>query len=556
MMEEAQAQSNSTNEDKEIDALQDAQAQEPEQQDNPQQLPAVSVADAELEAQNYKFGSKAEERLDPEMLVPAKEPEAKKEERGPNVFNPTRPIWYNEDGSSPREPGGQSNAKDVPPGVWTGAMNCFLRTNLAHAKRIIKKDWDMCFIVDGYEGCQPAGSKVLMYDGKLKNIEDVVVGDIVLSPQRSCHKRPAVVLNTVCWWSKENYKVVAVRHKRKTIYRCSSNHVIPVKVGCFTKQYRADEIAKMQKKNKKNIKGFFYKGKYANRNQHHILIDVELDEPGMVYGFTLSSRSGWYVTDNFAVTHNSGKSVLAQQCAAFLDDTFNIDRIAFTPDEFTTAVIKAQKYQAVIYDEAYGGMGSRAAMTEVNRTLMAVLSEIRQKNLFVFIVLPCYFELDKYAAVWRSRALLHVYTKNFDRGYFSFYNQEKKKLLYTLGKQFYSYYRPAPDFYGNFPNGYAVDEELYRKKKYDALVKRERKDPEKEDVENQRAIKWKNRAGLLLMAMREVTSWKVHDLALLVGMPDNELSKLVHETSILCNGNVFRFPVPPVKPKAPLNLAI
>jgi hypothetical protein len=86
MMEEAQAQSNSTNEDKEIDALQDAQAQEPEQQDNPQQLPAVSVADAELEAQNYKFGSKAEERLDPEMLVPAKEPEAKKEERGPNVL--------------------------------------------------------------------------------------------------------------------------------------------------------------------------------------------------------------------------------------------------------------------------------------------------------------------------------------------------------------------------------------------------------------------------------------------------------------------------------------
>ena len=172
----------------------------------------------------------------------------------------------------------------------------------------------------------------------------------------------------------------------------------------------------------------------------------------------------------------SGKSVLAQQCASFVDTTFNIERICFTPKEFVTQINKAQKYSAVIYDEAYGGMSSRAAMSEVNRSLMSVLAEIRQKNLWVFIVLPCFFELDKYASVWRSRALLHVYTgKDYERGRFGFYSQQGKKLLYVLGKKFFSYARPTPNFIGRFTNGYTVDEALYRKKKVEALKEREDK---------------------------------------------------------------------------------
>jgi len=139
----------------------------------------------------------------------------------------------------------------------------------------------------------------------------------------------------------------------------------------------------------------------------------------------------------------SGKSVLAQQIAKYCDPTLDISRIAFTPKEFIDAINKAGKYQAVIYDEAYGGMSSRAAMSEVNRSLMSVLAEIRQKNLFVLVVMPCFFEMDKYAAVWRSRALIHVYTgDDFKRGFFSFYSQDRKKSLYVLGKKFYSYRQP------------------------------------------------------------------------------------------------------------------
>lgn len=172
----------------------------------------------------------------------------------------------------------------------------------------------------------------------------------------------------------------------------------------------------------------------------------------------------------------AGKSVLAQQCALYCDPTFNVDRCCFTPEDFIHQINNSQPYQAVIYDEAYGGMSSRAALSEVNRSLMAVLAEIRQKNLFVFIVLPCFFELDKYAAVWRARALLHVYTgDNFERGRFSFYNQDRKKALYASGKKFFSYKFPTPNFIARFAKGYAVDEVAYREKKLAALKAREEK---------------------------------------------------------------------------------
>lgn len=172
-----------------------------------------------------------------------------------------------------------------------------------------------------------------------------------------------------------------------------------------------------------------------------------------------------------------GKSLLAQQMAYFCDPTFCIERITFTPDEFKRAIINADKYQAVIYDEAYTGLISRNSMKEVNVTLVRMMAEIGQKNLFVFVVMPTYFDLDKYVAVWRSRALVHIYTgDDFERGYFGFYNSDKKKDLFILGKKYYSYKTPKPNFTGRFVNKYIVDKDTYRQKKSDTLKKYERKE--------------------------------------------------------------------------------
>lgn len=162
----------------------------------------------------------------------------------------------------------------------------------------------------------------------------------------------------------------------------------------------------------------------------------------------------------------AGKSTLAAQVASYVDPTFNIDRIAFTPKEFKEAVLKAKQYQSVLYDEAYGGLSSRATMSRINRTLVKMLTEIRMRNLFVFVVLPCFFDLDKYVALWRSRVLLHVYLKGkYERGRFMFFNIDKKKALYMCGKKYYSYAKPAANFYGTFVSFFPIDKKEYKKRK-------------------------------------------------------------------------------------------
>lgn len=172
----------------------------------------------------------------------------------------------------------------------------------------------------------------------------------------------------------------------------------------------------------------------------------------------------------------SGKSLLAMQMAFYCNpDTNLLDRYAFSAYQFRKVVQQAAKFQAVVYDEAHSGLNARAAMSYINRALVSMLTEIRQKNLFVFIVLPTFFDLDRYVALWRSRALIHVYTKNnFERGYFAFYNSQRKKDLYMLGKKLYSYRQPKPNFIGRFVNTYPLDETKYRKLKRESLVKSEK----------------------------------------------------------------------------------
>ncbi len=168
----------------------------------------------------------------------------------------------------------------------------------------------------------------------------------------------------------------------------------------------------------------------------------------------------------------SGKSTMAIQAAYYLDPGFKVDKCCFEPEEFEKLITTSKKYNAIIYDEAITGFYSRQTMQYVNVTLTKLLAQIRQKNLFVFIVIPSFFDLDKYVAVWRSRALFHVYTKGFTRGYFSFFNSNSKKDLYIDGNKRYNYFVKKPDFRGRFTKLNPFYEE-YEKKKFESLAKRE-----------------------------------------------------------------------------------
>lgn len=168
----------------------------------------------------------------------------------------------------------------------------------------------------------------------------------------------------------------------------------------------------------------------------------------------------------------SGKSTLAQQVAAVLDPEFHISKIVFTAEQFVKQVKIAKKGDCIVWDET-DFQSSNVAMQQ-QKLLRRFLQVVRERNLFLILVAPYIFDLDKYIAVARSRCLLHVFTQGFTRGQFEFYGYNSKRVLYFLGKQRYWDYSVVKQDWKNpgwFEQGYMVDRADYLAKKREATAR-------------------------------------------------------------------------------------
>ena len=212
------------------------------------------------------------------------------------------------------------------------------------------------------------------------------------------------------------------------------------------------------------------------------------------------------------------------QIGRALDPTLNLKRVVFSPDEFREAVYKAKKGECIIYDEAFTGFSSRSSLGVINRVLVSLSMQMRQKNLFVIIVLPTIFLLDKYIALFRAKALIHVYESKGRRGYFRIYNYKLKKLLILLGQKTFSYQNKLVRtnfrgrFYGKFALGEEKIEEDYRKRKDKAL-----RESEKSPMTSQQ-VKFKEQRDLMLYLLRNRTGMSYREISSVLDEYDMTLS--------------------------------
>jgi len=200
----------------------------------------------------------------------------------------------------------------------------------------------------------------------------------------------------------------------------------------------------------------FYLDGYLKANLDFIKSDIRDDNDAIV------------VVDG---VEGSGKSVLAMTIGKYIDPDLSLDNVIFNPQDFKTQVMKAKKYQVIVFDEAISGLRSANWATSVSRSLISLIGQIRQLNLCIVIVIPSIFELHRYIAIHRSRALIHVQRdKKNKRGFFRAYSYDRKRKLYAIGKKYMDHNVVLSDFYGRFTNHYPVDEKKYRAKKATALT--------------------------------------------------------------------------------------
>ena len=205
-----------------------------------------------------------------------------------------------------------------------------------------------------------------------------------------------------------------------------------------------------------------------NNKQYYIdnRLKLQLDKK-VIPDLKRNDKDAVFVVDG---EERSGKSVFSMGMGAYISaafgKTFDLTNVCMDPLEFRSKIENAGKNEVVIYDEAHRGMASARSLSEVNKILKDLMMEMGQRNLFVIIVLPTFFLLDKYAALFRARGLFHVYENKRRRGYWTYFNKKNKLLLYMRGKKEFNYNcMKYPYFRGRFYNQYPIEEALYREKK-------------------------------------------------------------------------------------------
>lgn len=203
-----------------------------------------------------------------------------------------------------------------------------------------------------------------------------------------------------------------------------------------------------------------------------------------------------------------GKSVFTFQQAKYLDPSFKISRICFTPDDFLNKIRNAEKGQVVVFDEAFRGLSSKATQSKVNKKIIQAMMEMGQRNLIVFIVLPTFFLLEMYAAVLRSNALFHIYEDKNGKRCWRIYNYNQKSILYQVGKKKgFSYRYPKAMYRGRFYNIYAVNEQEYRKKKEESFKESDYiKEEEEDKISFERKLYLANLLEILIKYYKSISN--------------------------------------------------
>lgn len=161
-----------------------------------------------------------------------------------------------------------------------------------------------------------------------------------------------------------------------------------------------------------------------------------------------------------------GKSEFAGQLAHYFDPTYCLERCVFTPEQFMKAVDEAEEGEAVVYDEAQDAFESVNRDT-ISRALKSKMTRIRKKRLYIIIVAPDFWRINKYMFIHRARAFFRVYANGLQRGFFEFYNRERKHRLMIEGKK-KELLCVKPNFRGRFTHWFPLDEQAYDKKKEEA----------------------------------------------------------------------------------------
>ncbi len=268
-----------------------------------------------------------------------------------------------------------------------------------YALKRVRMNQNYILLIVGGVGCQTKGSKVLMANGTLKNIEEIQIGDEVISPQHDGNRMISKILELKEFYSNTCFDIRNPLNRKDIYYTCSYNHLIPhinKKTWTLTHSQAEDLWGKE----------IFT----LNSDMDIVKAKVSPRHSGDVYGFSLDSPSQWYITDNNMITHNTGKSYSAMGLAQDIDPYFNVDRIIFHPKDFISLLeMGLPKGSVIMWEEVGVSLSSRDWYKEQNKIISSLFETFRRHNLILIMTVPFVKFIDS-----RIRSMIHGFAEMID----------------------------------------------------------------------------------------------------------------------------------------------
>jgi len=285
----------------------------------------------------------------------------------------------------------------------------------------------------GVGKCLKKGTPVLMFDGKIKKVEDIKVGELLMGPDY----KPRTVLTTNSGTS----QLYRVEQNNGDSYACNGAHILSLKKELPNSQPFFISVEDYIKKSESWKKDYYgWKSIYGLQSMEKPIIrlstvvNVSQIGEGEYFGFTIDGDHQFLLGD-FTVTHNSAFPIHFAGLLDFDVWDFNVTAthskwIGEGPDRMREAINKISKTSHVIirideYDRGMGatgdsGNGMHEAHKQVEAEFMNWLQNAHEENLFIkndiFLILTTNHKENITGPLLRSgRADLVIDIADFDR---------------------------------------------------------------------------------------------------------------------------------------------
>jgi len=187
-----------------------------------------------------------------------------------------------------------------------------------------------------------------------------------------------------------------------------------------------------------------------------------------------------------------GKSMLGQQIGYYvaykLNRPFTLDNVYFSGESLRKDALKSRGGVFVL-DESRTDLAAPKTLREETQEIIDFFNVSGMLNHFIILILPDFFDLTKTLAIGHTKYLINCFVQEnvvrsnfgevlkYDRGFYDFYGETKKKQLYLYGKKEHNYQATSHNFWGEFKKFWIFDEEEYNKRKFSFIMSHEKKEP-------------------------------------------------------------------------------